>query len=253
MTYNLRLDISSDGVNQWGNRKEKVYTLLKKYQPDIIGTQEGFQNQLEDIVQNINQYAYIGVGRDDGKTAGEYSAIIYNKEKFEVLDQKTFWLSETPEVPGSKSWDAAITRIATWAKMKDKKSKKTFFILNTHFDHIGNEARLKSAQLIKSKLVELAGKLPVIVTGDFNSEPTDAPYLSMIDINGYMLKDAGHTSEIGTYCTFAVSGPPCKRIDYIFYSSNWKSTDYQVIADHDGTYYPSDHLPVMSIFANTKK
>lgn len=253
MTYNLRLDTPVDSVNQWGNRKHKVYDLLKKYQPDIIGVQEGLHHQLEDIANNLNQYAYVGAGRDDGKRKGEFSAIFYNKNKFEVIDQKTFWLSETPEVPGSKNWDAAITRVATWAKLKDKKTKKTFFILNTHFDHIGSEARLKSTQIIKTRIAELAGKLPVIVTGDLNSEPGEAPYLSMIDTSVFALKDAGLGSTIGTYCTFAVAGPPCRRIDYIFYSSKWKSSDYQVITDHDGTYYPSDHLPVMSIFAYTKK
>lgn len=253
MTYNLRLDTPVDSVNQWGNRKQKVYNLLKKYQPDIVGVQEGLHHQLEDIATNMSHYSYVGAGRDDGKMKGEYSAIFYSKEKFDVIDQKTFWLSETPEVPGSKNWDAAITRVATWAILKDKKTKKQFFILNTHFDHIGREARLKSTQLIKKRIAELAGKLPVIVTGDLNSEPNEPPYLSMIDASEYTLKDAGFGSTLGTYCTFAVAGPPCRRIDYVFYSSRWKSSEYQVITDHDGTFYPSDHLPVMSIFALTKR
>lgn len=253
MSYNLRFDNPADGINQWSSRKEKVFSLIKKYQPDIIGVQEALQHQLVDIVTNNSTYAYIGVGRDDGKTAGEYSAIIYNKKRFVVLEENTFWLSETPETPGSKNWDAAITRVATWAKLKDKKTKKVYFVLNTHFDHIGTEARLKSAQLIKSKLNALAGNLPVIVTGDFNCEPTEAPYATMTNNEHYKLADAGKGNMEGTYCTFAVNGQPCKRIDYIFFSADWTGSNYQVINDNDGQNYPSDHLPIMSIFTITKK
>lgn len=253
MTYNLRFDNPGDGINQWSSRKEKVFNLLQKYQPDIVGTQEALQHQLTDITTHLSTYAYIGVGRDDGNTKGEYSAILYNQEKFEVLEHQTFWLSLTPEVAGSKSWDAAITRVATWAKFKDKKTGKKFFILNTHFDHMGSEARLQSAALIKRRLNALADNLPVIVTGDFNCEPIEEPYLRMTAPADFTLKDAGDGSTTGTYCTFAVAGPPCKRIDYIFYSVKWKASAYLVITDHDGVNYPSDHLPVMCTFVSSKK
>lgn len=246
MTYNLRLDIASDGVNQWGNRKEKVFDLIKKYDPDIFGVQEALHNQMEDLRANLPQYTSVGVGRDDGKTKGEYSAIFYKKEKFDVLEQQTFWLSETPEVPGSKSWDAAITRIVTWAKFKDKASGKTFILANTHFDHIGQTARRMSAELIKSRISTIAGRRSIIVTGDFNSEPVEPPYIVMTRKEKVMLYDSRPAQEEqGTFCTFQVNGPPCRTIDYIFFSKGLRTSDYKVITDNDGTYYPSDHLPVI--------
>jgi endonuclease/exonuclease/phosphatase family metal-dependent hydrolase len=241
MTYNIRLDVASDGVNQWSNRKEKLPALIKKYDPDLVGLQEAMHHQLMDILKALPQYGYIGVGRDDGKEKGEYSAILYRKDRFEVLAQKTSWLSETPDVPGSKSWDAAITRILTRGEFLDKKTKKKFLYLNTHFDHIGKEARKHSAEIIVETIKN--ERLPVIVTGDFNSPITEDAYKVMSDA----LKDSrpeGNTQ--GTFCTFTVNKQPCNLIDYIF--SNTSSTGYKVITDNDGTYYPSDHLPVIAEF-----
>ena len=193
---------------------------------------------------------FVGVGRDDGKEKGEYSAIFYKKEKFDVLKQNTFWLSETPDVPGSKSWDAAITRVVTHAELKDKTSGQTFLVLNTHFDHIGKEARLNSTILIKGYIegyLDFNKTMPVIITGDFNSEPTEPPYQSMISEIGTKFYDTRPAdSAVGTFCGFTVNAMTCKTIDYIFHSAGWKTESYQVLADHDGTYYPSDHLPVIA-------
>lgn len=244
MTYNLRLDTQSDGVNAWPNRKQKVFMLIKKQKPDILGVQEALHNQMTDMKVGLTNYDFVGVGRDDGKTKGEYSAIFYRKSRFTVVESNTFWLSETPTVPGSKSWDAAITRVATWAKLYDKKMRDTIFVMNTHFDHIGKAAREKSVGIIKSKISLLADKYPVILTGDFNIEPTESAYAIATNGDIYNLQDAGKSSTIGTYCTFAVN-VPCKRIDYIFYSVGWKVMKYSVIATNDGQYYPSDHLPVV--------
>ncbi len=245
MSYNLRFDNPQDGVNQWSARKDNVYSLIKKYNPDVMGIQEGLQNQLEDIKQHTG-LDYVGVGRDDGKSKGEYSAIFFRRERLEVLEQNTFWLSESPAEPGSKSWDAAITRVATWAKLKDLKTRKTFVVINTHFDHIGKTARMKSAELIKQKIKAIAGDLPVIVTGDFNAEPTEPPYSIMTSNEGMQLFDAGRESKEGTYCTFVVGSVPCKRIDYIFHSAKAKSNNFSVISDNDGKHYPSDHLPIQA-------
>jgi endonuclease/exonuclease/phosphatase family metal-dependent hydrolase len=247
MTYNIRLDFSGDGINQWSNRKTKVFDLIQKYDPDIFGLQEVTPNQMVDFAANLEEYKSIGVGRDDGKNKGEFSALFYKSEKFELLNQNTFWLLETPEVPGSKSWDAAITRIATWGRFRDKKSSKEFIVTNTHFDHIGKEARLHSAELIKkSKPLSLA--LPQIVIGDFNCTRDEPPYSVMINPSGVQLFDAFDAepeSPPGTYCGFEVNGMVCKAIDYIFYSAHWKPKKYQVIKDNDDTFYPSDHLPVL--------
>jgi endonuclease/exonuclease/phosphatase family metal-dependent hydrolase len=250
MTYNIRLDTQADGVNAWPNRKEKLIGLIRKNNPDILGVQEVLHHQMQDLQSGLPEYTFVGVGRDDGKEKGEYSAIFYKKEEFDVLKQNTFWLSETPEVPGSKSWDAAITRVVTHAQLKDKTSGQTFLVLNTHFDHIGKEARLKSAILIKGFVEGYTHSnktMPVIITGDFNSEPTEPPYQNMINEIGVKLSDTRPAnSTTGTFCGFTVNAMTCKTIDYIFHSPAWKTESYQVLADHDGTYYPSDHLPVIA-------
>lgn len=249
MTYNLRFDNPGDSVNAWPNRKEKVFSLLKKQKSDIMGVQEALHHQLEDIKKSLPQYDYVGVGRDDGQKKGEYSAILYQKKRFRVIESNTFWLSETPDIPGSKDWDAAITRVATWAKLYDKKSRDTIFFINTHFDHIGKVAQEKSVDIIKSRISVLAGKYPVILTGDFNIEPTESPYTIATNGDIYNLQDSGKGSTIGTYCTFAVNSVPCRRIDYIFYGVGWKPEKYTVIIQHDGKHYPSDHLPVTVVLS----
>jgi endonuclease/exonuclease/phosphatase family metal-dependent hydrolase len=248
MTYNIRLDTEQDGINAWPKRKHKVFELIKKYDPDIVGVQEALHHQLQDLVTNLHDYAYVGVGRDDGKEKGEYSAIFYKREKLDVRESSTFWLSETPEVPGSKSWDAAITRVASWAKVVEKKSKSDFMIVNTHFDHIGKEARKNSAMLIKQKLSTLAGNLPVILTGDFNCTRDESPYLTMMETSSFKLIDPAPQLPPGTFCGFEMGKIECRPIDYIFFTQQWNASHYQVINDNDGKYYPSDHLPVMVEF-----
>lgn len=255
MSYNIRLDTEADGVNQWKNRPDKVIGLIKKYNPDLFGVQEAMHNQIVDLQSGLSEYSYVGVGRDDGKEKGEYSAIFYKKEKFELISQNTFWLSETPDVPGSKSWDAAITRVVTHAVFKDKTTGKQFLYANTHFDHVGKEARKNSAFMIKAYLKGFVSgsrynnenlKVPVILSGDFNSEPTDAPYLTITNGEHFRLFDSRPTNNLtGTFCGFELNKMECKTIDYIFHSEDWKASNYQVIQDNDGKYYPSDHLPVL--------
>ena len=212
MTYNIRFDNPADGVNAWPNRKTKVFDLLKEYDPDILGIQEALEHQIKDIITALPDYDFIGVGRDDGKTKGEYSAILFKKSKFTVSAPNTFWLSETPTVPGSKNWDAAITRVATWARFKASGSKKEFYVLNTHFDHIGKEARKKSAELIRKKASELKGA-PVIITGDFNCTRQDDPYKIMMEKGRVNLTDPAPGDAPGTFCSFVVNGMECNPID----------------------------------------
>ena len=245
MSYNIRYDTPQDSVNQWPKRAHKVYALIKKYDPDLIGLQEVLHHQLMDLLQNLPAYSYIGVGRDDGKTKGEYSAILYKKDRFTVLNQNTFWLSETPQVQGSKSWDAAITRVASWGTFKDLKSKKEFLMINTHFDHIGKEARKNSAALLKQKASEIAKGFPLIITGDFNCTREEPPYTTIMDPSGITLTDPAPANPSGTFCGFKLNSITCKGIDYIFHSQALSSKEYRVINDNDGKYYPSDHLPVM--------
>jgi endonuclease/exonuclease/phosphatase family metal-dependent hydrolase len=244
MTYNIRLDVAVDGVNQWPNRKEKVFDLLKKYDPDIIGVQEALHHQLQDILLALPNYKSAGVGRDDGKEKGEYSAILYKTDRLELISQETSWLSETPEVPGSKSWDAAITRVVTKAHFRDKKTMEEFIHFNTHFDHIGKEARLNSAKMIRQLIENRPKKLSALVTGDFNAEPTEPPY-SEILLGKVVFDTRPEKISMGTFCNFKMNSQPCRLIDYIFYTKPWKVVKYEVIQDNDGIYYPSDHLPVM--------
>lgn len=256
MSYNIRLDTEADGINQWKNRTGKVVALLKKYNPDLLGVQEAMHNQMMDLKSNLEDYDFVGVGRDDGKEKGEYSAIFYKRDKYEVLKQNTFWLSETPEVPGSKSWDAAITRVVTFALLKDKRTGKSFIYSNTHFDHVGKEARKQSASIIKAYFKGfMAGstfsekEIPIIISGDFNSEPTDAPYQTMISGEHLKLYDSRPADDLtGTFCGFELNKIQCRTIDYIFHSVEWSASNYTVIQDHDGKYFPSDHLPVMATF-----
>lgn len=245
MTYNIRLDTPQDSVNQWPKRSHKVYALIKKYDPDIIGLQEVLHHQLMDLLKNLPTYDYIGVGRDDGKTKGEYSAILFKKDRVKAGKQNTFWLSETPSVPGSKSWDAAITRVASWGTFHDLKTNKEFLMINTHFDHIGKEARTNSARLLKQQANEIASGVPLIITGDFNCTRDEPPYTTIMDNTGVALIDPAPENAPGTFCSFKVNTIKCRAIDYIFHSSAWTLKDYQVIKDHDGKFYPSDHLPVM--------
>jgi len=252
MTYNIRYDTPVDSINQWPKRMFKVIELIRKYDPDILGIQEALHHQVTDLLKSFPDYNYIGVGRDDGKNKGEFSAILYKKERFNVVKQNTFWLSEQPEIPGSKSWDAAITRVATWGRFMDIKTKKLFFVMNTHFDHIGKEARKKSAELLKQKVYELGADLPVIVTGDFNCTREQPPYTAIMKSDGVVLIDSFSGIPTGTACGFKVNARACVAIDYIFHSAQWTDSDYKVIQDNDGKYYPSDHLPVMATLSISK-
>jgi endonuclease/exonuclease/phosphatase family metal-dependent hydrolase len=245
MTYNIRYDNPGDGINQWTSRKEKVFSLLKKHDPDLIGIQEGLYHQITDIQKNRVGYEFVGVGRDDAKQKGEFSAIFYRTSRFELIKQNTFWLSETPETPGSKSWDAAITRIATWAMLRDKKTNREFVLVNTHFDHIGKEARKKSAELLKVKMKEIADDLPVIVTGDFNFTRDEDPYKTIMNPATLELIDSAPKNSGGTFCNFGVNSQECRAIDYIFYTNDWTIQAYRILYDNDGKNYPSDHVPVL--------
>ena len=254
MSYNLRYDNPDDGVNQWPKRLDKVVALITKHNPDIIGVQEALHHQLEDLMKKLPDYSYCGVGRDDGKEKGEYSAILFRNSRFGLLNTQTYWLSETAEVPGSKSWDAAITRIYTIGRFFDRDTKKEFLMVNTHFDHVGKVARAASSKLIKTYLAGMkagGSTAPVIISGDFNSEPTEEPYLNMLneDHKDLILQDSRPAaSTAGTFCGFKVGAMPCKTIDFIFHTKEWVARNYQVITDNDGTYYPSDHLPVLVDF-----
>ena len=247
ITYNIRYNNSGDGVNAWPNRIEMVTGLLQFHEPDIFGLQEALYEQINDIQKNLPDYEWFGVGRDDGKKAGELSPIFFKKSEFILLKHGTFWLSETPEKP-SKGWDAALNRIVTWGKFQSKVTGKQFIVFNTHFDHRGMEARKNSAALIRKKIEEMTfdNALPAILTGDFNLTPEQEPILL---IKKYLsdARDISHEAPYGpagTFNGFKWDAPLNNRIDYIFVNGKVKVLKYAIITDSKDQRYPSDHLPV---------
>ncbi|QQV03123.1 MULTISPECIES: endonuclease/exonuclease/phosphatase family protein [Chryseobacterium] len=247
MSFNIRLNLDSDKENSWTNRKQDAIDLLNYYQPDYFGVQEALPKQMKDIKNGMKNYDYVGVGRDDGKEKGEFSALFYDTEKLQVLKSGTFWLSETPEKP-SKGWDAAYNRICTYAFFKDKKSKKEFLAMNIHFDHVGNVARVKSADLILKKAKEMNPKnLPVILSGDFNLTEESEP----VKILSAQLKDTYYHSEkkhygpVGTFTGFNINEIPQNRIDYIFVKGFTIKSHRHINDRRENLLYPSDHFPVL--------
>ncbi len=247
MTYNIRLDIASDGENDWNHRKDFFTSQIQFYEPDIFGVQEARPNQVIDMATAFSQYNHIGIGRE-GIGKGESSNIFYKKEKFRVKESNTFWLSETPNEI-SKGWDAAFNRVCTYALLKDLKTKQQFWVFNTHLDHIGEDARTKGIQLILSKIKQLnTKKYPVIFMGDFNSEPNEDRIITIKKV----MDDCREVSiekpfgPSGTFNSFKHNEPVTKLIDYIFISknSNLKVKKYAVLSDSKDLRYPSDHLPV---------
>jgi endonuclease/exonuclease/phosphatase family metal-dependent hydrolase len=246
-TYNLRLNTPDDGPNAWPARKDVVRALIAYHQIDLLGTQEGLMDQVEDLAA-MPGFAYVGVGRDDGQRAGEHSAIFYRTERFELLAKGDYWLSETPSVPG-KGWDAkCCNRIASWAKLRERHSKQVFFVFSVHFDHEGLIARRESAHLMLRKMREIAGDSPVLCLGDFNATPESEP----ISIMSSVLRDARQVSQtppygpVGTFNDFKLDAPLKDRIDYIFLGPRWQVLRYAALTDSHEARYPSDHLPVVA-------
>ena len=247
MTYNIRYATVNDGENQWEKRKDYLGEQLLFYAPDIFGIQEGLGHQVSYLDDSLSNYSFMGVGRDDGKEKGEYCAIFYNKHKFQLLKEDTFWLSETPEKV-SKGWDAALERICTYAFFKDKKSGNNFWVFNTHFDHIGELAREKSAALIVQKIKEInIDDFPVFILGDFNlNERSKAiRYLSEHYNDARQLSTEPPFGPYGTFTGFEFNEPVKDRIDYIFCSKQDIIVEkYGVLTDSKDGRYPSDHFPV---------
>lgn len=252
MTYNIRFNNPDDGPNAWPNRREAVNELISRYNPDLLGVQEALFDQIHDIDNGLGHYSWFGAGRDDGIVKGEFSAIFYRDDRFELLDGATFWLSETPDVPGSMGWDAACPRVVTWVKLKDRSSGEILFHFNTHFDHMGDTARMESTRLLMSRIKEIAGDYPVIITGDFNLRESEDPYLILTDESkDFHLTDTRHRVKPAegpdyTYMGFDFVGEPGEIIDYIFVRNFNDVISHQINTDNNNGIYPSDHLPVLA-------
>lgn len=253
MSYNIRLGSAKDGENSWEIRKEKVTELLNYYEASFIGLQEAQKFQLDFILKQSPNYNYIGLPREEGEFA-EYSCILYNKNDFKVLQEKTIWLSKTPDTT-SRGWDAACNRIVTYGLFQNIKTKKKFWVANTHFDHIGTKARLESAKMIANLIEELkkSKNLPFILSGDFNATSDE----NSIQLLKEKLNEASSSSltkpygELETWNAFDFKTKPTKQIDYIFFDkkSEIKVTKFRTITDFYDFKYPSDHLPILATFS----
>ncbi len=246
MTYNVRLDVASDGENDWTHRRDFLVSQIRFYEPDILGTQEGLPHQIEYLQKKLPQFNSEGIGREGGGK-GESTHIFYNKTKFSLKASHTFWLSPTPDSV-SMGWDAACLRVCTAVLLKNKVSKKQFWVFNTHLDHVGETARRNSIELILNKIREFnPGKLPVVFMGDLNSEPE-----SFVVVR--IKKELSDTREIsetqafgpdGSFNGFKFGEPVTKLIDYIFISPQaFQIRKFAVLSDSNNLRYPSDHLPV---------
>jgi endonuclease/exonuclease/phosphatase family metal-dependent hydrolase len=243
-TFNIRYDNPMDGVNAWPNRREWVRDLIDYHEFDIVGIQEALAHQIDFLGEK--RLAFVGVGRDDGKRAGEFSAILYDRKRFERLADGTFWLSPTPDVP-SRGWDANLNRICTWARLRDRANRgREFFVFNTHFDHQGEEARRQSADLILRRIPGIAGKKPFVLIGDFNSKP-ETPQIQRLSSalrNARTVTERKPYGPFGTANGFDIKRPLDTHIDYIFVSPQVRVLKYAVLPDNWELRYPSDHLPV---------
>ncbi|MBK3519505.1 endonuclease/exonuclease/phosphatase family protein [Carboxylicivirga marina] len=253
MSFNIRYDNPQDGVNAWSNRKAMVFSFLDEQKPDIIGFQEVLKSQLEQLNDHLGDYAYVGAGRDDGKESGEFVPVFYRHDKFELLASSHFWLSETPEVIGSKSWGAVLPRIVTWLQLKDKENGYIFYVFNTHFSHVSAFARNESTILILNKIKTIAGEAPVVLTGDFNAQPSERMYSTMVDNwkTHLQLWDSRHLPLEQSNLSFQTFNGFNKEmpevvIDHIFVNGFFdvhRFSTHQITKDD---VFISDHYPVMS-------
>lgn len=258
MSFNIRYGTASDGVNHWNQRKEFLVETIRAFSPDLLGTQETLGFQRDFLAEHLPDFEYLGVGRDDGKEKGEMMALYYRRDRYQKQDSGHFWLSETPDVVGSRSWGTSLPRMVTWVRLIDRKQTETAPVLfmNTHFDHQSPQAREQSAHLLREKAVSMGEHCSVIVTGDFNagedSEPWKALFLPVNDqpsplVDSYRSVHPERTADEGTFSGFEsgrITGP---RIDWIAVSRDWTIKDSGI--DHtsrDGR-TPSDHFPVFTI------
>jgi endonuclease/exonuclease/phosphatase family metal-dependent hydrolase len=252
MTYNIRLDVASDGDNAWPQRRSTLTGLIAYYAPDLVGMQEVLPHQKQAVEADLPAYHFVGVARDDGRDKGEYSPLGFRRDRFALIASGTFWLSPTPEVPG-KGWDAAYPRIASWARLKDKAAKRSLLIVNTHMDHVGMTARLEGARQIRRWIASQrkAGETLVLM-GDFNS-PTNSPaYAAIVEPGAGALRDTltisrtPHFGPLGTFTAFKIAQVEPAPIDHIFVSDDVTVLRHATLTQQIGGKLPSDHYPVLA-------
>jgi endonuclease/exonuclease/phosphatase family metal-dependent hydrolase len=251
MTLNVRLDTPVDSINAWPNRADMVCRFIKDEEPDLLGMQEVLLNQYKVLDSALNKYTSIGVGRNDGAKGGEMNPIFFRKERYDLVRSKTFWLSETPEIAGSKAWESSLPRIVTWAELVDKNSHEHLFFFNTHFAHDSDSARIMSSILLLNKVDSISSGFPFIITGDFNMLPTSKGYeiLTGPAESVPLLRDTYNISQRRPYgpgYTFNSFSDKdgSGRIDYIFVKNGMKAQDHRTLVKKEHGVFISDHWPV---------
>ena len=264
MSFNIRYGTANDGENHWDKRKEFLLETIKAFAPDLLGTQETLGFQRDFLAQHLSGYEVLGVGRDDGKENGEMTALYFRRDRFEKLDGGHFWLSETPDIAGSKSWDAALTRMVTWVKLRDRRQPKAkpLMFFNTHFDHRGVQARIEAAKLLRRRVAEARKTCRVIVTGDFNAGDDSEPYRAFFAksanqaapvADAFRLANPTRSTNEGTFSGFKVEATTGPRIDWIGVSPDWQVV--KAMIDHTARegHTPSDHFPMAAVIRPNKR
>jgi len=271
MSFNIRYGTANDAENHWKNRREMVFDVFRNHRPDIVGLQEALNFQIAEIRKALAKYGQIGVAREDGKTEGEYSALLYRLDRFDVDESGTFWFSDTPQVPGSNHWGNACVRICTWARFVEKKSCKAFYFFNLHLDHVSQPSREKSAVLLAQRVHQRKHRDPFIVTGDFNTGESN-PVVMYLKAKTTLSGADGRESDnpVPMVDTFRMLHPDAKdvrtahgfrgnrkgnKIDYIFTPSSIRVLEAEILYDNVDGRYPSDHFPVtatLRLSANSK-
>jgi endonuclease/exonuclease/phosphatase family metal-dependent hydrolase len=258
MSFNIRYGTARDGSNHWDLRKEFVVKTIEAFNPDLLGTQETLGFQRDYLAEQLAGYEQLGVGRNDGRDDGEMMALFYRKNRFEDLASGHFWLSETPEEVGSKSWDSSLPRMVTWVKLKDRyqPDAKPIACFNTHFDHLGIQARLESARLLRQQAIKLGESSSIIITGDFNTGEQTPPYNALFDpidknlapfVDTFRSVHKVRTEQEGTFSGFRSTAITGARIDWIAVSADWKIMQAGIDRTERNGSTPSDHFPVTAV------
>jgi len=258
MSFNVRYGTATDGDNHWDRRKDFLVATIRAFDPDLLGTQETLEFQRDHIAEGLPGYDHAGVGRNDGQADGEMMALFYRRERFDRIDGGHFWLSETPEVAGSKSWDSALPRMVTWVKLRDRLNPagRPVLFLNTHFDHKGPQARLESARLLRRQMRALGAGCAIVLTGDFNAGEGSDPYHALFDqidhqrspvVDTYRVARPGQGVEEGTFSGFRSEATTGPRIDWIAASRDWEIQEASIDRTAREGRTPSDHFPVTAV------
>lgn len=255
MSFNVRNSRAQDGENAWPKRTELLFATITRFGPDLVGFQEVLADQYDALVARLPEYRFGGVARDDGKRGGEWSCVAYRKDRFTEVTDGNFWLSETPTVIGSKSWDAALTRLCSWVRLRDTETGREYVFANTHFDHKGVVARQESSRLLSRQLSEIAKGVPAILVGDLNITEDNPAYAVLVRpdapgairwIDSYRTVYPTRSPDESSFHAFK-GGATGSRIDFIFHTSHFRATAAAVDRTEENGRFPSDHYPVTAV------